>query len=101
MVTDAWNHAFAEAQHIATVHARYGKNHLESEISTAANDTNSKNAGSLKASESPYFHILENLDYQLNRYYCLNNNLMLFQPQKLPLITALILAPPPRIFTAI
>ena len=29
VICDAWSHIFAEAEHIATIHAKYGSNHLE------------------------------------------------------------------------
>ena len=40
IVSDAVSHTFAEAIHIATVHAIYGSNHLEKELSETSSETN-------------------------------------------------------------
>lgn len=96
IAADAWDHAFAEAKHIATVHARYGKNHLEKEISSETSHANSKNSDTLKGAEPIQFHLSNINDYQVFNSYDINNNFTSFQPQKLPFIFTLILAPPPR-----
>jgi hypothetical protein len=43
LVKDAWDHAFSETIHIATVHAKYGANHLEKEL--AAGETGNRADG--------------------------------------------------------
>jgi hypothetical protein len=43
IAADALSHIFAEAIHLATVHAKYGNHHLGSELETAARDNNKNN----------------------------------------------------------
>jgi hypothetical protein len=60
-VQDAASHFFAEAIHEATVHAKYGENHLHAEIaSTGADNDNTKNDTKLKSEDIVSFHIPQN-----------------------------------------
>lgn len=43
VVEDSLEHCFAEAYHVATVHAKYGNNHLEKEMASTNDDNNNKN----------------------------------------------------------
>ncbi|MEP6512575.1 MAG: hypothetical protein ABJA79_01805 [Parafilimonas sp.] len=50
IISDALSHTFADAIHIATVHAKYGNNHLEKELATEGFDNdNSKNQNTVKS----------------------------------------------------
>jgi hypothetical protein len=80
LVSDAWSHTFAEAMHIATVHAKYGANHLEQQLASSQKDNpdNSKNQNTVKAAEP------------VPKYYAVF---------KLPMLQAVFistLAPPPK-----
>ena len=52
IISDALSHTFSAAEHIATVHEKYGNNHLEKSIqdSGSENDTN-KNQNTTKSQE--------------------------------------------------
>lgn len=55
---DALFHCFAEAYHIATVHAKYGNDHVEKEIAgTNDNNANNNNKNTLKDDNSVRMHI--------------------------------------------
>ena len=55
---DCWQHTFAEAQHILTVHAKYGSNHLEKELAAASSENgNNKDQNSVKSEETTPVHI--------------------------------------------
>ena len=55
---DALFHCFAEAYHVATVHAKYGNNHVEIALANDANDNNSKNQTNVKFNQQTIVHIL-------------------------------------------
>lgn len=58
IVSDAISHTFSEAIHIATVHALYGSNHLEKELSnTASDNANSKHQNSVNAEDQVPVHV--------------------------------------------
>lgn len=58
VISDALSHTFADAIHIATVHAKYGNNHLEVELANeAADDGNNKNPHNINSEESVSVHI--------------------------------------------
>jgi hypothetical protein len=59
LISDAWDHAFSESIHIATVHAKYGANHLQSVLADNASDNNSngKNQNTVKSAEVMPVHI--------------------------------------------
>lgn len=61
LVCDAWNHAFAEARHIASVHAKYGEHHLEKQLA-AAEDGSTKNEASTKTFDTAPAHYPESQD---------------------------------------
>ena len=57
---DVWAHEFNEIEHISTVHAKYGSNHIQKEIAETDSDTNKKNQNSLKYEDQVAFHISTN-----------------------------------------
>ncbi len=95
LVEDAFAHTFAEAYHIATVHAKYGNNHLEKDLATTSEGAN-KNQTSLKQDEVFAVHIsAQQIDKEFiassfKRSY-LNSN-----AAKLPGSFMQVLAPPPK-----
>ncbi len=55
---DSVEHCFAEAYHIATVHAKYGNNHLEKEVAdTNDSNNNSNTKNTLKEDDASLIHI--------------------------------------------
>lgn len=56
IVCDTLSHIFSETEHIATVHAMYGINHLEKELSNTTTDNNSRQA-SISPEELLVVHI--------------------------------------------
>ena len=98
IVSDALSHTFSEAIHIATVHAIYGSNHLENELSTTSTDTNSKHQNSISTEDQVPVHVSTNeciydfccngtgKDYFSLKLYKLKSGFILknFPPPKFP-----------------
>ena|SRR3569833_515250 len=57
LMCDAWDHAFAEANHIATIHARYGANHAEKAVATGEQNDTNKNQNTTKTNETVPVHV--------------------------------------------
>lgn len=53
---DLWSHEFDEIEHISTVHAKYGSDHLQKEVADTNSDNNQKGQNSLKAEDQVPFH---------------------------------------------
>ena len=53
---DAWSHTFAEANHIATVHVKYGAHHLDISLAKANSD-DTKNQHKMKVDDNARVHI--------------------------------------------
>ncbi len=95
IVSDTLSHTFAEAHHIATVHAKYGNNHLEKEMANSGADNN-KNQSTIKAEESFVTHISTN---ECNYYFHSNfiiKNYPDLKLRKLKSIYVINPAPPPK-----
>src|SRR4051812_12394578 len=59
---DILSHTFAGAIHIATVHAKYGNNHVEVELAQTSSDNDcGKNHDSQKSEEQTSVHIFPGL----------------------------------------
>ncbi len=56
IVSDALSHTFAEAYHIAMVHAKYGANHLQMELTNTTNE-NSQNKKNLDEQSQTATHL--------------------------------------------
>ncbi len=60
VVGDSVSHFFEEEEHLATVHAKYGNNHLHKEIAEAsAEDNSNKNQNTVKSEELISAHLSE------------------------------------------
>lgn len=58
LAEDSLSHCFAEAYHVATVHAIYGNNHVDVALADdAKDDTNNKNQTTSKTGEQDTVHI--------------------------------------------
>ena len=53
---DVLSHIFNEEEHLATIHALYGNNHLQKEVATSEND-NTKNQNSIKYEDQMPVHL--------------------------------------------
>jgi hypothetical protein len=95
---DFLSHTFEDAIHIATVHAKYGNNHVEIELAQTNSDDNGKNHDSPKSEEQIPAHVFPNpFDH------CFNSNLVIDQfvplkPNKLPSVFISKQIPPPKPF---
>ncbi len=50
-------HCFADAYHVATVHAKYGNNHVDIALANDTDDSNNKNQSAPKSGEQSTVHI--------------------------------------------
>jgi hypothetical protein len=100
IICDAWDHTFAESIHIATVHAKYGANHLQSVLAdhAAENNTNGKTQNTVKSSEVVPAHFMEDeQDCMLTS----NNIRKIYNPLPINKCVSVFLSmqvPPPKFF---
>ncbi len=95
IISDALSHTFAEAIHIATVHAKYGNNHLEKEL--ADTNADNKDQNTAKSEEAFPVHVsTDNYDYRfyLNKIDRSYSDLKL---NHLPAVFISMPVPPPKI----
>lgn len=58
VMTDVWDHAFNEVEHVCTVHAVYGEKHADAEVGkTGAENENGKNESTLHSQEPVPVHV--------------------------------------------
>ena len=94
IVKDTISHTFAEAIHIATVHAIYGANHLQKEISQEEKESNRSN--SLSVENSVLVHIpVSELQFDFDLYNS-PNNYPAKVSQSIPAVLILKAGPPPK-----
>ncbi len=97
IMKDGIEHCFAEAYHVATVHAKYGNNHLEKELAATSSDTNNKDQNSVKSEEATSLHIVTaeyNYEYFLPK---LITNFSVLSLLKTPSVFIAKYIPPPKI----
>jgi hypothetical protein len=97
LISDELSHVFAEAIHIATVHAKYGSHHLEKELEKTASD-DSKNHNAVLSEVNLTVHIPAN-----ECSYCFyagsqNKNYAVLRLHNIEDIFILKQAPPPKFF---
>lgn len=94
IVNDTLSHIFSEAIHIATVHAIYGSNHLEKELSK--NSENGNHQTSLATEENVLVHVVTNeLQYDFN----LNSTGKIYRANKSYTLNSVFISkagPPPK-----
>lgn len=93
-IADACFHSFALAIHIATVHARYGSNHVGKELENTADDNNKKNT-TVKTEESPAVYIPAG-EYSCCFYEYRDKAYPLIHLRPIPAIFISIQTPPPK-----
>lgn len=97
VVNDSIAHFFAEAKHIAVVHAKYGVHHASVEMASNAADDNSKKQSGTKAEEAFPVHVAINgLVYHIAQYF---NLTQYFSAFKYPLAANFLAGnyPPPKL----
>ena len=94
ILSDALSHTFAKAIHIATVHARYGSNHLGKELENTNQNSNKNN--STKSTESFEVHILA--EETIYNFYQEENvtDFISCNVQNLPAVFISTTSPPPK-----
>ncbi len=94
---DAWCHAFAEANHIATVHAKYGSHHLDVSLAEANNSDTNKNQNRVKIDGQAQVHVfIKEYKYEIYVTVAIIQFSMLEQ-NKLLSVFILKHTPPPRL----
>lgn len=58
IISDAWSHEFNEIEHVSTVHAKFGSQHLQKDLADERSDNKDQN--SLKSQDQVAFHIPQN-----------------------------------------
>ena len=95
---DFLSHTFADAVHIATVHAKYGNNHVEIELEQTNSDNNSaKNHNSEKSEEQTPVHVFPQLFHHSFNLDLITNQ---FEPLKSNKLSSAFLSqqtPPPKV----
>lgn len=96
LIGDAWSHIFNEAEHVGTVHAIYGKNHLDNSLAKEGAENDRKNHNTVKSEEPTPVHVSADecsYDFSVTAackifYHYFNNNL--------PRVLISKIAPPPK-----
>ena len=65
IICDAVDHTFEDAVHVATVHAKYGANHVELELASYGSDKNNKDHNAVRTEEMVQSHFAED-EYSIN-----------------------------------
>lgn len=94
---DAWDHTFAEARHIVTVHAKYGAHHLEKQLAAEEKDADGKTQNTTKNAEPVQVHCKSQLTYSIVASAIPLKQYHPYIHQKLPLAFYAITAPPPEV----
>lgn len=94
VVKDTLSHIFSEAIHIATVHALYGSNHLENELSKTSDGVTHQSC--LASEENVQVHVATNeFQYDLN----LTNAILVYPSNKFYKLNSVFISkagPPPK-----
>ena len=97
VVVNAWDHTFAEARHIATVHAKYGAHHLEKQLAPEEKDADGKTQNTVKNSEPVQVHCKSLLTYSIVVGAIPLKQFHPYIHQKLPLTSYAVTVPPPEV----
>ncbi len=96
MIGDKLSHQFNFMEHIATIHALYGDNHIQKEIAATSDKDNSKSSGTQKTEDQIPFHLLggENncqvFTKQISKLF------LIFTPSRLSKVLLPVVSPPPK-----
>ncbi|MBI3719536.1 MAG: hypothetical protein HY252_13210 [Sphingobacteriales bacterium] len=95
LVNDMLAHTFYEAEHIATVHQQYGKNHLHNDLKEASKENSNNNTAIVKASEPVSVHIFYE-GSTLSRPFLMIEHSFFYLPKTLLTPEEDIITPPPQ-----
>ncbi|MBI2730180.1 MAG: hypothetical protein HYX40_05415 [Sphingobacteriales bacterium] len=95
LVSDTLAHSFFEAEHIATVHQHYGKNHLHNDLKKAAKENGNDNTEIIKASEPVSVHVFYE-GSSLSRPFFTIEHSFFYPAKNLPKPVEDITTPPPQ-----
>ena len=95
VVSDWYAHEFNEIEHITKVHALYGNNHLEKELTTNNSDKQGKSSTTLKLVQVTFHIYSESCDQPLLTTLA-GTQFLFFQYKKPPFVLISTLAPPPK-----
>ena len=96
LAEDSVMHCFAEAYHVATVHAKYGNNHLEKQEAGTSDESNSNTKNILKEDNNASVHIPV-IEPAFNSHIRNVESLHFIQPNtSLRKVFLSILMPPPK-----
>ena len=93
---DAYAHAFAQAIHEATVHAKYGNNHLQKDLAAGADTENSKSQRACNPEEQFPVHVTTFTSDNQIHVERISRNYMLYRPSLMPRGFLSVIAPPPK-----
>lgn len=97
LVCDAWGHTFAEARHIASVHAKYGAHHLEKQLAATEQEGNGKTETNIKSFDTAPFHYAAAQAQAIVVYKPVKKQYRLFQQGNLSSTPSCIVVPPPEL----
>ena len=98
VLNDAYAHAFAQAIHEATVHARYGNNHLQKDLAAGADSENSKSQKACNFEEQYPVHVTTNTSDDQMYIEPVSRNYVLYRSSLIRPIFLSTIAPPPKFF---
>ena len=98
VLNDAYAHAFAQAIHEATVHARYGDNHLQKDLAAGADAENSKNQKACNPEDQYPVHVTTNTSDNQLHVERISSNYVLYRSSLIPPVFLSTIAPPPKFF---
>ncbi len=97
IISDAYSHTFNRMAHIATVHAKYGSNHLAAELADTGKDDNGKNQDIPKpVSEVPLHIATDECAYNFHPGQT-DNKYFVFTLCRFPGVYILNQGPPPKL----
>lgn len=97
IISDTLSHTFAEAEHLATVHEKYGNNHLENTLTEngSVND-NQNNNNSIKTDDPIPFHVSVDVDENIFKHFFTVKPVTDSLAHNLPCVFVLKNIPPPK-----
>jgi hypothetical protein len=96
VMADIFDHEFNEIDHLATIHLKYGRQHVQKELEKNSSSNEQKNSNTLKAKDVVSFHILTVAFVTCNNVTGINNKFSLQGNLKLLSVSLSREGPPPK-----
>ena len=91
------SHEFNGLEHISSVHAKYGNDHLQKELADSSSDKEgTKKQNSLKSAEDVSFHLPQSANCSLFQVANADVEFLVANSAKLPFVFILNQFPPPK-----